>query len=52
MANSEVVNLILTTTSDFFTYMMPIIGILAGISFVVSFFFTVVMGMGRRTFRG
>jgi len=52
MANTDVVLLILETARDYFTYMMPIIGILGGIVFIFSAVFAVVFGMGRRTFRG
>ncbi len=52
MANTDLVNLIVSTVSSYFTYMLPIIGILAGISFMVSFLMSVTMGLGRRTFRG
>ncbi len=51
MAPSDVVNSVVTMTSDFLTYMLPIIGVLAGIMFVTSFFFSLVMGIGRRTFK-
>jgi len=52
MANTDVINLIVSTTASYFTYMLPIIGVLAGISFIVSFFYAVTLGMGRRTFKG
>lgn len=51
MANSEVVNLIVSTTAEYFVYMLPIIGILAGITFMVSFLMAVTFGMGRRAFK-
>jgi hypothetical protein len=51
MANTDVINLIVQTTADYFTYMLPIIGVLAGISFMATFLFSVTMGLGRRTFR-
>lgn len=52
MAPAEVVTQIIDMTKDFLTYMLPIIGILAGINFMVSWFMSVTMGLGRRTFRG
>jgi hypothetical protein len=52
MASSDVVNLIITTVASYFTYMLPVIAILAGITFMVSFLMSVTMGLGRRTFRG
>jgi len=51
MANTDVINLIVSTTASYFTYMLPIIGVLAGLSFLMTFFFSVTMGLGRRTFR-
>ena len=52
MANTDVINVIVDLTADYFTYMLPIIALLAGLSFIVSFLFSVTMGLGRRTFRG
>lgn len=52
MANSAVVDLIVSTVTDAMTYMLPIIALLAGINFIVSWFMSVTMGLGRRTFRG
>lgn len=52
MASGEVVDLIVSTTADFMSYMVPIIAVMAGITFVVSFFMSVTLGMGRRTFKG
>jgi len=52
MTNGEVVAEIVGMVQDFLVYMMPIIGTLAGLTFVLSFFFSVTMGLGRRTFRG
>lgn len=50
MASSEVVTLLIETIADYFTYMLPIIAVLSGIVFMVSFFMSVTMGLGRRTF--
>lgn len=50
MANTEVIEVIVTSTSDMFTYMLPIIGVLAGITFMFTFLMSVTMGFGRRTF--
>lgn len=52
MANTDVINLIIDTTSQYFVYMLPIIGFLSGITFMVSWLMSVTLGMGRRTFRG
>lgn len=52
MANTDVITIILDMTRDYFTYMLPIIGVLAGISFIVTFLFSITMGLGRRTFKG
>jgi hypothetical protein len=52
MANTEVIDIIISTTAEYFTYMLPIIGVMAGITFVVSFLMSVTIGMGRRTFKG
>lgn len=52
MASSDVVNLIVSVATDSMTYMLPIIAVLAGINFIVSWLMSVTMGLGRRTFRG
>jgi len=51
MAPADVVNQVISTTADYLTYMLPIIGVLSGIMFVTSFFFSLVTGLGRRTFK-
>jgi len=52
MANTDIIDIILETTADYFIYMLPIIGILAGLNFLFSFLMSVTMGLGKRTFRG
>jgi len=52
MANSAIIDLIIANVADMLTYMMPIIGLLSGIIFIVSFFLYVTIGLGRRVFRG
>jgi len=52
MANSEIIDLIIETTADMFLYMMPIIGVMAGITFITSFILHVTVGTARRVFRG
>lgn len=52
MASADVVTQIIAIVKDSLTYMLPIIGILAGINFVLTWFMAVTMGMGRRTFKG
>jgi len=48
MANTDVVNLILTATSEMFVYMLPVIAIMAGITFITSFLFDVTFGAYKR----
>jgi len=50
MTNTEVVGQIVTMTTDLFAFMMPVIGVLAGIVFVTSFMLSVTLGLGKRTF--
>lgn len=52
MANTEVIDVIMSMVAEYFTYMMPIIGVLAGVTFVVTFLMSVTLGFGRRTFKG
>lgn len=51
MTNTEVVAEIVLMTKDFLVYMMPIIGTLAGIMFVLSLFFASTTGSLKR-FKG
>lgn len=39
MANYEIINLIIQTTADMFTYMFPIMGLLAGLNFIITFLY-------------
>jgi hypothetical protein len=52
MANTAVIDKIIELVASYFTYMLPIIGVLAGLSFIFSFLFVITMGLGRRTFKG
>ena len=51
MANTDVVNLIISTTADFFMYMLPIIAVMSGIIFLVTWLMSITIGLGRKTFR-
>jgi hypothetical protein len=51
MTNTAVVGQIVSMTQDFLVYMMPIIGVLAGIMFVLSLFFSATTGTLKR-FKG
>lgn len=39
MANSEIINLIIQTTAEMVTYMLPVLAILSGLVFVLSFLY-------------
>jgi len=52
MANEDVVNLVVAAAADMFQYMLPIIGVLAGITFMVSWLMYLTVGLGNRVFRG
>lgn len=52
MTNTAVIGEIVTMVQDFMTYMLPIIAMIGGITFVLSFFMAAVFGMGRKTFKG
>lgn len=51
MANTEIITTIMTMTQSYFTYMLPIIGVMSAITFIVTWFHSVTLGMGRRTFK-
>lgn len=52
MTNTEVVTAIVQLFVDMLDFMVPIIGVLAGLSFVLTWITSVTLGAGRRTFRG
>jgi hypothetical protein len=51
MTNTAVVGEIITLTQNFLVFMMPVIGFLAGLMFVLSLFFSATTGTLKR-FRG
>lgn len=52
MASEEIVVKIIEMTSTMLVYMLPVIAILAGINFIVTWLMSITMGLGKRTFRG
>jgi hypothetical protein len=52
MTNTEVVTTIVDLFVQMLDFMVPVIGALAGISFVLTWLTSITMGAGRRTFRG
>jgi len=52
MANSAVIDLIIDTTTQMFLYMMPVIGVMMGITYITTFVLHVTVGTARRAFRG
>jgi hypothetical protein len=52
MANTAVIDTIISLVQQYFVYMLPIIALLSGITFMVSFFMEALLGWGKRTFRG
>lgn len=52
MTNTQVVGQIVDLTGQFLTFMLPVIGVLAGITFIVTALLSVTLGLGRRSFRG
>jgi len=51
MANEDVVDLVITTVRSMIEYTLPIIGVLAGVTFVLSWLMYILFGLGRRIFR-
>lgn len=51
MANTDIVNVIITTTADMIEYLLPIIAIMSGITFILTFLLSVTLGWGNRTFK-
>ncbi len=52
MANTEIIDIIIQTTSEFFIYMLPVIGVMSGIVFLVTWLMSITLGLGRRSFNG
>lgn len=52
MANTEVINLIMQTVGELVVYMLPVIALLSGLTFIFSFLIYVTMGWSRRIFKG
>lgn len=52
MANVEIITTIINLVKDMMTYMLPIIALLAGINFMLTWFMSVIFGHGRRAFKG
>lgn len=50
MANTDVINEIISVAGDAFTYLLPVVGIMAGIMFITTFLFAVTIGLAKRTF--
>lgn len=52
MASTEIVDIIIQLTQEMLVYMLPVIGILAGINFIITWLMSLTLGLGRRTFKG
>lgn len=52
MANSDVVNLVVTAVTEMFTYMLPVIAFMTGVVFMVSWLMYITVGIGGRVFKG
>lgn len=51
MTNTEVVSQLVTIFGEFITFMLPIIGLMAGLSFIVTWLMYLTVGIGRRVFK-
>lgn len=52
MADTGVINLILQVAQSYMIYLLPIIGIMSGIIFIITWLMSITLGFGRRTFKG
>lgn len=50
MANTEIINLIIQTTAEMLTYLMPVIALLSGIILILSFLYAVTIGSVKKIF--
>lgn len=51
MANADVINLIISNVATMLLYMMPVVAVMSGIIFIVSWVTHITLGMARRTFK-
>lgn len=52
MTNTEVVGQIVGYMGELLQFMLPIIGVMSGLIFVITFLLSITLGFGKRTFRG
>ena len=50
MANTDVIDIIIDTTGEMFTYMLPVLGVMTGIVYITSFLLYVTIGVAKRPF--
>jgi hypothetical protein len=50
MANSDIIDLIIQTTANMLTYMLPVIAICSGLTLILSFLYSVTLGSVKRIF--
>jgi len=50
ITTQEVINIILVTYADAFKYLLPIVGVMAGINWIVGFLFATTFGLEKKTF--
>ncbi|MEI7632532.1 MAG: hypothetical protein WCJ60_04410 [bacterium] len=51
MTNTAVVGEILVQVGAFMAFLLPVIGLLAGLQFIFSWLMEIIFGLGRRTFK-
>ena len=51
MANSEIINLIISTVAEMVIYLMPVTALLAGLIFIFSVLYEFTIGAVRKTIR-
>lgn len=52
MIDTSIVNDIIATTQGYFTYILPVIAVMSGVVFIVSWLMSLTVGLAKRTFRG
>ena len=51
MASSEVVTTVISLAKDVLTYMLPVIGVMAGLVFIFSWIHSITIGAARHSFK-
>lgn len=52
MANTEIIDLLIAMVTEMVVYLLPVIALFSGLTFIFSFLFSILFGVPRNTFKG